>query len=163
MRLVAALSCFLLFHAGGWAQESPPEVGEAYQADVDKGWQAAVNGKSPASACAAIKGAVSGKLKSGNYHREKLFEESSRAIEACNFDLPVRYFHAYLDSVVSGERTCMNFMTHFSTRIPALTIQVFEGPGNPGEETEDPAERIKGALEDRIRKDCPDIVPWMLQ
>lgn len=51
-------------------------------------------------------------------------EAASRAVSACNVDIPVRYFQTYLERVEAGERTCLDLVMEVSTKLPAMTISL---------------------------------------
>lgn len=105
------------------AAESPssppsdaPQVGEPYQRSIDAAWEKAKAGENPTYSCAGLKGMTMGSKE------PKSAEAAVRALFACNVDIPVRYFNAYLDKVEAGDHTCMDFMSHFVTQISAMTM-----------------------------------------
>ena len=115
--------------------------------------------------------------------------DAFRALFACNVDIPARYFNAYLDKVETGEKTCQDFMTHFMTRLSAMTmdagklLKMAEGLSADGnvdaavvetlgvaaedamteEGLKDPKRLIKDRLSDRTKQVCPDIAPYILR
>lgn len=91
-----------------------PRVEEAYQGRVDEAWREAVAGENPAATCAGVKGRATA-APAGS---------ATRALEACNVDIPARYFLAYVDRVEAGEQTCMSLMTEVMTKLPAMTMSV---------------------------------------
>ena len=146
-------------------------MGEAYQRDVDKAWERAVEGRNPMTACAMLKGKVMGSDS----------PEAFRALFVCNVDVPVRYFETYLDLVESGEKTCYSFLREITTQLPAMTTSteslqkmadsvaasgenpsaVTEALGSAAEEVmtetglEDPKRLVKNRLAERTREVCP--------
>lgn len=150
-----------------------PEVEERYQERIDEAWRKAVAGENPATTCAAVKGRATAS-EAGS---------ASRAVEACNIDIPVRYFLTYVERVEAGQRTCMNLMTEVTTRLPAMTISTepFRELARRGEEGEmseaeaagaatailageaaaggganDPQRIVKDRLRDRVTAVCPN-------
>lgn len=160
-----------------------PRVSEAYQSTINRGWEKAVAGETPAYACAGLKGRLMGTDKTAD-------ADALEALYACNVLLPVRYFETYLDQVEAGEKTCTGLMTEMATQLTAMTISVdsiqgmADAMGAEGEAAEsaavgavraavdeatlekglqDPKRLIKDRLETPIRKACPDLADIMLQ
>ena len=103
-----------------------PRVEEAYQERIDEAWREAVAGENPAAACAGVKARATA-APAGS---------AARSLEACNVDIPVRYFLAYVDRVEAGEQTCTNLMTEFITKLPSMTMSMegFRDLGRQGGE-----------------------------
>ncbi len=135
-----------------------PDVGSTeFQSAVDKAWNEAKEGKSPSKTCAGIKGSVHGRIR---YNKEQgVLEKATRAIQVCEHEIPVRYFETYLDQVVGGEHSCMDFMRHFGTEMEAvgLRLSTFEEL-----EPKRTKELVLQALAEQIVRDCPGIAPWMV-
>lgn len=159
--------------AGGSSMRGAPDVEELYQKKIDEAWAEAVEGENPSTTCAAVKG------------RAAVAERgtANRALAACNVDIPVRYFLTYLDHVESGEKSCIDLMTHMMTSLPAMTIST-EGfrelaeSGNAADTSDaaamgagsailagelaagggvgDPRAAVKERLRDRVTEVCPD-------
>lgn len=159
-----------------------PRVAERYQRSINRGWEKAVEGETPAYACAGLKGRVIGTGTAAE-------PEALEALFACNVLLPVRYFETLLDSVEAGERSCTDFLREMSTQLPAMTLSVddvegmmaaFEEDGSGevdreamGEALADaatmergleaPGPLIKERLADRVREVCPDLADALLR
>ena len=152
---ILGLPCAVL---AGQSAARAPDVGSAeFQAAIDKAWDEAKKGKSPSKACAGIKGSVHGRIQ---YRQEEgVLEKATRAIQVCENEIPVRYFETYLDQVVAGEKSCMDFMSQFHIEMGAIglrmaTFEKLEPRNTKG--------LILKALAERIRQDCPGIAPWLL-
>lgn len=121
-------------------RSAPPEVGERYQSSITTAWDEAGQGQDPSMTCARVKGRVAGTKDS----------QAFRALFACNVDIPVRYFNAYLDDVAAGERSCQDLMREVMTKLPAMTMSadmVIE-MANDVEQGDDPEAAIVDALGD---------------
>jgi hypothetical protein len=106
---------------------------------------------------------------------------ASRALEACNIDIPARYFLTYVDRVEAGEETCMSLMTEVMTKLPAMTMSVegfrdlareggemdtseaaaagaaiMAGATASGGGANDPRLIVKQRLSDRVTEVCPE-------
>jgi hypothetical protein len=156
-----------------------PDVGDPYQASIDRAWQEAVDGENPSSSCAALKGRTMGATDPVAF----------RALFACNVDIPARYFETYLDQVEEGDKTCQNFMMEMMTQLPAMTMStdslqkmadsmaesgdpeasVTGALGSVAEEAmtedglEDPKRLIKNRLDKRTRDLCPQFAAVILR
>lgn len=155
-----------------------PRVAETYQRTIDRGWTKAVEGETPAYACAGLKGRVMGTGQAAD-------PAAVEALFACNVLLPTRYFETYLDSVEAGEKSCTGLLTELSTQLSAMTLSIDDVQGmvdafaeaeTEGGETgaaagalagavdratleaglEDPERLIKERLAERVRSACPD-------
>jgi len=149
-----------------------PRVEEAYQERIDEAWREAVAGENPAATCAGVKGRATA-APAGS---------ATRALEACNVDIPARYFLAYVDRVEAGEQTCMSLMTEVMTKLPAMTIStegfrdlarrgseadtseaaamgagaaILAGEAAAGGGANDPRQAVKERLRDRVTEVCP--------
>lgn len=157
-----------------------PEVEERYQERIDEAWMKAVAGENPATTCAAVKGRAATAPEGS----------ASRALEACNVDIPVRYFLTLADRVESGEQTCMTLMTDVMTKLPAMTIStegfrelarqgeaadtseaaaagaaaaILAGEAGAGGGANDPRRIVKDRLRDRVTEVCPEQADIMLR
>ncbi|MGH7563824.1 MAG: hypothetical protein ACREK5_05325 [Gemmatimonadota bacterium] len=92
-----------------------PDVGDPYQERIDEAWRKAVEGENPAYACASLKGRASMGSDS---------DAASRALSACNVDIPVRYFQTYIERVEAGDRSCLDLVMEVTTKLPAMTISM---------------------------------------
>lgn len=155
-----------------------PVVGDRYQSSIDRGWEKAVAGETPAYACAGLKGRVMSS-------EEPPDAEAREALFACNVLLPVRYFETYLERVEAGEKTCSELRSSFFTQLPAMTLSLDSIQGmvdamgdDPEAEPDpeamgealggavdqatmekgltDPERLIKDRLEESVRRVCPD-------
>jgi len=147
-----------------------PRVEEAYQERIDEAWREAVAGENPAATCAGVKGRAAA-APAGS---------AARALEACNIDIPARYFLAYVDRVKAGEKTCMNLMTEVMTKLSSMTMSMegFRDLARPGGEMDssqaaaaggamiagaassggganDPRQVVKERLRERVTEVCP--------
>lgn len=150
-----------------------PEVEEPYQARIDEAWRKAVAGENPSTTCAAVKGRAAASRR----------DASARAMEACNVDIPVRYFLTWLERVEGGEKSCMELMTEVTTRLPAMTIStegfrdlarrgeaadtseaaateagaaILAGEAAAGGGASDPRRAVKDRLRERVSAVCPN-------
>lgn len=150
-----------------------PEVEESYQARIDEAWQEAVAGENPSITCAAVKGRATASEPGS----------AARAIEACNVDVPVRYFLTYVERIEAGEKTCNDLMMEVMTKLPAMTIStegfrelarrgdeadtsdaaavgagaaILAGEAAAGGGVNDPRQVIKDRLRDRVTAVCPN-------
>jgi hypothetical protein len=155
-----------------------PRVEEAYQERIDEAWREAVAGENPAATCAGVKGRATA-APAGS---------ATRALEACNVDIPARYFLAYVDRVEAGEQTCMSLMTEVMTKLPAMTIStegfrdlaqqeghmdesdaatsgaaMMAGAAASGSGANDPRQIVKERLRDRVTEVCPAEVGTILR
>jgi hypothetical protein len=134
-----------------------PEVEAEFQESINEAWKDAVEGTSSYKACAALKGSLHGRIQYQG--QDDLATRAATAIRACEVDVPVRYFETYLDGVIAGDNTCMDFMSHFQTEMGGIATR----PASLEEmEPEVPKKLILEALSDRINTDCPDVAPWLL-
>lgn len=157
-----------------------PQVSDRYQSSIDRGWEKAVAGDNPAYACAGLKGRVMGTGETAD-------PEALEALFACNVLLPVRYFETYLERVEAGEKSCYEFSTEMTTKLPAMTLSVDSIQGmvdameEGGEEAAagslagavddatmeqgltDPERLIKDRLEEPVRRICPDMAGGILR
>lgn len=135
---------------------------------LDNAWTDAKAGKSPATACAKVKGSL-------------ITDESDaahKAVAQCNYDIPVKYFNVLLDQVEAGSMTCNKFMTSIATQLSALTMSVgglkravqasgsdsnqtkanvadILGTAATSDDTVSASDRIKSALAPRAVAVCP--------
>jgi hypothetical protein len=93
-----------------------PVVSERYQATINRGWEEASAGETPAYACAGLKGRILGRGAEDPEVLEALF--------ACNVLLPVRYFETLLDRIGSGEKSCADLMMAMATQLSAMTLAI---------------------------------------
>ncbi|MGH7571076.1 MAG: hypothetical protein ACREMK_04440 [Gemmatimonadota bacterium] len=152
--------------AGASRTSGAPQVGDPYQDRIDEAWQKAVAGENPAYACASLKGRASMGSDS---------DAATRAMSACNVDIPVRYFATYIDRVEAGDRSCLDLVMEVTTKLPAMTISMEAFPeiadrGSGTHESDDaPAgaaavlaargsseDVVKDRLRRRISEVCPD-------
>ena len=162
-----------------------PTVAETYQRSINRGWEKAVAGETPAYACAGLKGRVIGT-------GEAPEPEAVEALYACNVLLPVRYFETHLDRVEAGEISCYDFSRDMSIQIGAMTMSIDDIGGMvealadaSGDEEvqaeaetmsdlvadaatleeglEDPERAIKDLLAERVRAVCPDSADSILR
>jgi len=89
---------------------------ERYQATINRGWEEASAGETPAYACAGLKGRILGRGAEDPEVLEALF--------ACNVLLPVRYFETLLDRIGSGEKSCADLMMAMATQLSAMTLAI---------------------------------------
>jgi len=156
-----------------------PQVEAAYQARIDAAWRKAVAGESPVTTCAAVKGrAVVGPPGS-----------ATRALVACNIDIPARYFLTVVDRVEAGEKSCQDLMMEVTTKLPAMTMSADafaeiarKGDAGGGDaETaragavllrqaaaagggaDDPRQAVKDRLRDRVTAVCPGEAGFILR
>jgi hypothetical protein len=108
------------------AAAEAPRVEPAYQKSIDRAWAKAVAGEPPGAACAGVKGRAVG---------TKNVAGAQAALDACNVDIPARYFETFLDRVDSGEKTCSDLMMQVLTQLPAMTMstETFERMVEQGE------------------------------
>lgn len=148
-----------------------PQVEAAHQARIDEAWRKAVAGENPATTCAAVKGrAAVGPAGS-----------ATRALVACNIDIPARYFLTVVDRVEAGETSCQNLMVEVTTRLSAMTAsadafaEIVRQGGEGGGDAEgaraagailareaaagggaaDPRQAVRDRLRDRVTAVCP--------
>lgn len=164
----------------GGSVAGAPEVGERYQSSIDRGWEKAVAGETPAYACAGLKGRVMGTDAAAD-------PEALEALFACNVLLPVRYFETYLERVEAGEKSCYDFSREMTIQLPAMTLSVDSIQGMVdaiGEDPEaaaadtlgaavddatletgltDPERLVKDRLEEPVRRVCPDMAGGILR
>jgi hypothetical protein len=101
-------------HSGEARQANgAPQVEERYQERVDEAWQEAFGGENPSATCAGLKGRAATSPE----------WSATRALEACNIDIPARYFLNYVDRVEAGEQTCIHLMTEVTTKLPAMYLE----------------------------------------
>jgi hypothetical protein len=136
-----------------------PDVGAPeFQKDIDEAWKKAKEGQTPVNACAAIKGSVHGRVK---YQKQQDFlDKAKRTIQVCEYELPLRYFEAYLDLVSEEKKSCQDFVSEFSTQMGAVKVRMdtFEDL-----EPKDTEPLILKALEERIQETCPFVGAFMLR
>lgn len=150
-----------------------PEVEERYQESIDEAWGEALAGENPSTTCAGVKGRAVASPDGS----------ATLALEACNVDIPVRYFLTYVDRVEASDGTCMNLMTEVMTKLPAMTISteglrdlarrgadadtsdaavvgagaaILAGGVASGGAASDPRAAVKERLRDRVTEVCPD-------
>lgn len=148
-----------------------PQVEERYQERVDEAWQEAVAGENPSATCAGLKGRAA----------TSPVGSATRALEACNIDIPTRYFLTYVERVEAGEQTCMNLMTEVTTRLPAMTMSmdgfrdlavegahqdtgeaagagaaIIAGAAASGGGANDPRQMVMERIRDRVTQVCPE-------
>ena len=157
-----------------------PRVEAPYQERIDEAWLEAVAGENPAATCAGVKG------------RATVSEPGSatRALEACNVDIPVRYFLTYVERVEAGETTCMSLMTEVMTKLSAMTIStegfrdlarqgesadtseaaaagagaaILAGAAASGGGANDPQRIVKDRLRDPVTRVCPEQADLILR
>lgn len=158
-----------------------PRVSDRYQRSIDRGWQKAVAGETPAYACAGLKGRVVGTAETAD-------AEALEALFACNVLLPVRYFETYLEKVEAGEKTCYDFQRELMTQLSAMTVSVesIEGmvAAAGGDDPQaaasgalsaavdaatmekgltDPKRLVKDRLKEPARRACPDAADAILR
>ena len=157
-----------------------PRVSERYQRTINRGWQEAVAGETPAYACAGLKGRVMGT-------GETTDPEALEALFACNVLLPVRYFETYLEKVEAGEKTCIDLLREMSTQLSAMTLSIdsIQGMADAmGDDSQaaaadtlrvaldeatleqgltDPKRLIKDRLEEPVRRACPQMADGILR
>lgn len=138
--------------------EVKPEVGDAFQKGVDEAWELAAAGEDPSNSCAAVKGRVQGTTKYGHPSDEEL-ESARQALQACNLDIPVRYFHAMLDKVRAGELDCRAYFSQRTRSMSAMTVSV--GDTEPAEGETTPEQALRAALRQPEEEACPDVAPFM--
>jgi hypothetical protein len=117
-------------------------------------------GKSPQQDCTMV--SMQGKDIIKNYSDdEKAMEVAIETMEICGFEVPVAYFHKYLDTVESklaetpdSPTPCQDFVTEFAMFFTLIK----DGPerknadGTPVPPAED---RVKAELSERVKKSCP--------
>lgn len=157
-----------------------PRVSETYQRTINRGWEEALAGETPAFACAGLKGRV---MATG----EAPDAAASEALFACNVLLPVRYFETFLEQVDAGEKTCHDFMMAMSTQLSAMTLSIesveaMAGAMDEGGEAAaagtvaaaidaatmeqgltDPKRLVKERLAEPVGRTCPDLAPVLLR
>jgi hypothetical protein len=161
------------------AAAGAPEVAETYQRTINRGWEKAVAGETPAYACAGLKGRVMGTGASAD-------GAAVEALFACNVLLPVRYFETLLEQIDRGEKTCTDLMVAMSTQLSAVTISVDAIQGiadaleaDPESGTgalaaaigeaglqkglSDPKALIKERLAEPVRERCPEMAGVILR
>ncbi|MGH7571079.1 MAG: hypothetical protein ACREMK_04455 [Gemmatimonadota bacterium] len=121
-------------------------VEEAYQDDIDEAWGEAVAGEDPSVSCSLMKGSAAASEPG----------TATRALEACNVDIPVRYFLTDLDRVESRDQTCSNFMILMHMKLPAMTMSASD-PAAAAYGENDAQRRIKDRLRERVTEVCPDL------
>lgn len=160
------------------AVSGAPVVSDRYQSSINRGWEKAVAGDTPAYACAGLKGRVMSSEGPPDV-------EAQEALFACNVLLPVRYFETYLERIEAGETTCRDLRSSLSMQLPAMTLSLDSIQGmadamgddpeaEPDPEAagqalagavdrttmqeglEDPERLIKDRLEEPVRRICPD-------
>ena len=135
-----------------------PDVGSAeFQGIIDKAWKEVSEGKSPSRVCSGLKGGVHSRVQYQD--PDGLVEKATRAIQVCEYEIPLRYFEAYMDQVTGGTKTCTDFMRHFETEMTAVGIRLGSIEKVKPRGTKD---LVLKPLAERIRKNCPEIAPWML-
>jgi hypothetical protein len=92
-----------------------PRVEAAHQEGIDAAWTKAMAGENPSHDCARVKGMIAGTKSSA---------DSQKALQACNVEIPARFFLTRLDEVERGERTCEAFMMEVFTQLPAMTMDI---------------------------------------
>ena len=160
------------------AAAGAPQVSKRYQSTINRGWQEAVAGETPAYACAGVKGRVMA--------AQAVDAEAREALFACNVLLPVRYFETLLERIERGEKTCADLMMAMATQLSAMTISVDSIQGiadaleeDPeastgavaealGEATlqqglSEPKALVKERLADAIRERCPEMASVILR
>lgn len=158
MRMLVAMAVVGVPLLAQTLADKAPDVGAEFQEAIDSAWQDAVAGTSSYKACAALKGSLHGRIR---YQGDtELTTRAAKAIQACEVDVPVRYFQTYLDAVVAGEHTCMDFMSHVETEMGGVHTRPTTLEGM---EPQDPRPLVLKALAERIRKDCPAVAPFMLR
>lgn len=164
----------------GSAVSGAPAVGERYQQTIDRAWENALAGETPAYACAGLKGRLMGA-------EDPAADGGREALFACNVLAPARYFETLLDRVDSGEGTCQEVMTAFMTQLSAMTLSIesIQGMVDAMERDPqggavaalrlavdeatmekglaDPRALIKERLAGRVGATCPDLAPLMLR
>lgn len=125
--------------SAGGAVAGAPRVSERYQRSIDRGWEKAVAGESPAYACAGLKGRVIGTGETAD-------AEALEALFACNVLLPVRYFETYLEKVEAGEKTCYDFQRELTIQLGAMTLSIESLEGMVAAAGEDPKAAAAGTL-----------------
>lgn len=164
--------------ASGPSAAGAPRVDERYQRTVDRAWEKAVAGETPAYACAGLKGRLMG-------NAEAATDGGPEALFACNVLAPVRYFETLLDRVDAGEATCQDVMMALMTQLPAMTLSIDgiegmmaameadpQGGMAAGLRTvvddatmtrglEDPKALVKERLAERTESSCPELAGSM--
>jgi hypothetical protein len=135
-----------------------PDVGAEFQAAIDEAWREAADGTSSFEACAAFKGSLHGRIRSQG--DTELTTRAARAIQACEVDVPVRYFQTYLDAVAAGEYSCSDFLSHVETQMGGIGTRP---TSLEGMEPEEPRPLVLKALADRIKAECPFVGAFMLR
>jgi hypothetical protein len=157
-----------------------PQVSETYQSTINRGWEEAAAGETPAYACAGLKGRLVGTGKTAD-------PAALEALYACNVLLPVRYFETLLEGVEAGDKTCHDFMMAMTTQLSAMTISVdsIEGMADALDETPeaaaagtvaaaldegaleqgltDPKRAVKDRLREPVEKTCPNLASVVLR
>ncbi len=147
-----------LMALGQTSDRQPPDVGAEFQKSISTAWSEAVSGTSSSKACAGLKGSLHGRIRYQG--QTDLVEKAAKAIQACEVDIPVRYFETYLDGMVAKKHTCRDFMSHFETEMGGIGMR----PTSLEDmEPKEPRTLILTSLAERIQKDCPDVAPWMLK
>lgn len=164
--------------AAGPSVAGAPQVGERYQRTVDRAWEKAVAGETPAYACAGLKGRLMG-------NDEAATDGGREALFACNVLAPVRYFETLLDGVDAGEATCQDVMMALMTQLPAMTLSIdgiqgmmdaMEADPQRGmaaglrtvvddatmaKGLDDPKALVKERLAERMESSCPELAGSM--
>lgn len=162
------------------AAAGAPKVSDAYQSTINRGWEEAVAGETPAYACAGLKGRVVGTGKTAD-------PEALEALYACNVLLPVRYFETLLEAVEAGDETCNDFMIAMSTQLSAMTLSVdsVQDMADALDETPeaaaagtlaaaldeatleqgltDPKRAVKDRLREPVERTCPNLASVVLR
>ena len=149
---------FLSLALGQPALAQAPDVGPEFQEEIDEALREVTEGVSPSRACAGLKGSVHGQIRYQG--QTDLLATATPAIQACELEVPIRYFETYLDRVVAGEHSCIDFMSHFTTEMGAVNIRMSSIEDIEPKETEP---LILKVLAERIRGDCPDVAQFMLR
>lgn len=138
--------------------DEAPDVGAEFQETIDRAWSEAADGTSSYGVCAGLKGSLHGRIR---YQGDtELAARAVPAVHACEVDVPVRYFQAYLDAVAAGEHSCTDFMSHVETEMGGIGTRP---TSLEGMEPEEPKPLILKALADRIEAECPSVAPFMLR
>lgn len=128
--------------APGPSASGAPAVEGEYQSDIDEAWGEATRGEDPSATCAAVKGEASAGEPGS----------ASKALQACNVDIPVRYFMTRLDRAESGDETCMDVVMSILTKLPAMTISV----GSSENRSAESRAAVEARLQRRVTEVCPD-------
>jgi hypothetical protein len=120
---------------------------------ADDAREAVENGESPQKDCAMV--SMQGKSIMEDHPDDKSAAEmAAEALEACNFELPVAYFRVKLDTVQKqltaspdDPLPCNHFVREFTVYFSVAS----SAPAG----ADDPEERVKAALSERMREVCP--------